>query len=40
MEEMTSLLTEHKDKLTKVEKRRKGLGNILYAIARQIDIGF
>lgn len=34
---MAKLLEQHKDKLTKVEKNRKGLGNVLVLMARGVD---
>lgn len=37
MKEISDILTKHSDKLQKVDKRRKGLGNVLYVMAQQID---
>lgn len=40
IKDITELLQKHKDKLKSVEKKRTGLGNILYVISQQIDMGF
>ncbi|ADO67207.1 hypothetical protein crov174 [Cafeteria roenbergensis virus] len=37
IEQMTKLLEEHKSKLTKVEKNRKGLGDVLLVMAQGAD---
>ena len=36
-QEISEILQKHANKLQKVDKRRKGLGNVLYVMAQQID---
>ena len=40
VENIKKLLDEHKEKFERVEKKRKGLGNILYVLAQRVDSFF